>query len=97
MLVFWSVSSKTARPVRLILHLLNVIRDVDHRAPLQRVARCEADLLPWAARDRLWDGAWTSIISCRRCAASSMSKCLYWPALLSAEITPQRWTFLKSP
>src|SRR5882672_5944115 len=38
-----------------------------------------------------------SIIPCKCAAAVSISKCLYWPALLSAESTPQRWTSLKSP
>ena len=38
-----------------------------------------------------------SIIPCKCAAAFSMSKCLYWPARLSAVSTPQRWTFSKSP
>jgi hypothetical protein len=31
-----------------------------------------------------------SIIPCKCAATFSMTKCLYWPALLSAVITPQR-------
>jgi hypothetical protein len=38
-----------------------------------------------------------STISCKWAAAASISPCLYWPARLSAEITQQRCTLVKSP
>ena len=38
-----------------------------------------------------------SIIPCKCAAAVSTSKCLYWPARLSAVRMAQRWAFSKSP
>ena len=38
-----------------------------------------------------------SIIPCKWAAAFSISSYLYCPARLSADSTPQRWTFSKSP
>ena len=74
--------------------------DHRHRTSQRRTGRCLARQMRAPGRRTCGPaGQWprSSIMLRNRMAASSMSECLFRPALDSAESTPQRCTLAKSP
>jgi hypothetical protein len=82
----------------LIFHIWVIIENKGYEIGNSSAARQSRRRNPQVDSLCLGVGCFTpSIRPCSVAAAPSISKCRYCPALLSAERTPQRWTFSKSP